>query len=118
MIFFEKEKQQKDRINGINIIYNNEKGCADKILENYIELASAIVIDDEGNEFFHNYDSYNDAVYMVCELANRGIVAKTGPAGPIKDYEIGRFIENPNDDQVGVYIVSKLEKHRNLKKKN
>ena len=117
MIFYEKEKQQNEKINGVNVVYNNDKGCVDKKLEYIMELASAELKDDEGNEFYLNFDSYDDAVYAVGELANRGVVAKIGPRGPIKDYETGRFVENTDINQVGVYIVSKLHKTKTLKKK-
>ncbi len=116
MIFFDKERKQQEIINGISIIYNNEKGCVDKKLENFMEIASADLFDSEGNKFYQNYSTMNDAMYTVCELADRGIVAIVGPCGPIKDYNTGRYIENPDKEQVGVYIVSKFEKTKSLNK--
>ena len=118
MIFFDKERKQKEKINGINIIYKNEKGCIDKKLENIMELASADLFDENGNKFYQNFPSMDEAMFSLCELADRGIVAVIGPSGPIKDYELGRYIENPNQDEVGLYIVPEITKGKTLTKNN
>ena len=66
MLFYEKGKKQNEIINGVNIIYNNDKGCEDKKLENMMELASAELKDDEGNEFYLNFDSYD----LLLQISN------------------------------------------------
>jgi len=110
MIFFNKKKKQQDTIDGINVIYNNELGCVDEKVENIIEIVSADIYDENGNKFYQNFSSLNEANYALCELAERGVVAVIGPKGPIKDYTTGNYIPNPNEDDIGVYIVSKLYK--------
>lgn len=119
MIFFNKEKKQQDIIDGVNVIYNNELGCVDEKVENIIEIVSAEVYDENGNKFYQNFSSIDEANYTLCELAERGVVAVIGPKGPIKDYTTGSYIPNPNENDIGVYIVSDLYKvkYKKIQKK-
>ncbi len=116
MIFFDKKKKQQENIDGYKVVYNNEMGCKDKKFENIMELVSATITDEFGNELYQNFSTYNDACYAVCDLANKGIDAIIGPAGPKKNYYTGKFEKNI-DDEYGVYIVTKFEKIKSLTKK-
>lgn len=63
--------------------------------------------DVNGNEFFENRPTKQDAEELIEKLRKKGKVAVIGPRAPIDIY--GKRISYENDDVVGVYIVKDRE---------
>ena len=69
---------------------------------------SVIMYDSNGNRFYSNYESIEEANKAIAELAERGITAIVGPKAPWRGKD-GNMVPN-RENAVGVFVVSAPEK--------
>lgn len=67
--------------------------------------------DVNGNKFFENCASKQEAENLIKKLRKKGKIAVIGPRAPINIY--GEKINYENDDVVGVYIAREREEKVN-----
>ena len=65
--------------------------------------------DSNGNRFYSNFKSIEEANKAIAELAERGITAIVGPKAPWRGND-GNMIPNRSENEVGVFVVSVPEK--------
>ena len=65
--------------------------------------------DSNGNRFYSNFESIEEANKAIAELAERGITAVVGPKAPWRGPD-GNMIPNRFENAVGVFVVSVPEK--------
>ena len=79
--------------------------------EEFVEM-----YDSNGNRFYSNYESIEEANKAIAKLAERGITAIVGPKAPWRGKD-GKMIPNRYENEVGVFVVSVslsiLDKKRN-----
>lgn len=73
--------------------------------EEYVEM-----YDSNGNRFYSNFESMEEANEKINELAKEGITAVIGPKAPWKNYITGLPVPNRSKTQIGLYIVPTQEK--------
>ena len=73
---------------------------------------STELYDKEGNSFYCNFESQEDAELALSNLSKAGTKAFIGPCGPIWDDKTHRYVPNPNPNAVGVYIYNSKDKVR------
>ena len=66
--------------------------------------------DANGNKFYSNFESIEEANQEIEKLAEEGITAVIGPKAPWRDYKTGNPIPNRSENAVGVFIVQVPEK--------
>lgn len=66
--------------------------------------------DANGNKFYSNFKSIEEANQAIAKLAEEGITAVIGPKAPCRDYKTGNPIPNRSENAVGVFIVQVPEK--------
>ena len=69
-------------------------------LEEIVEMYDA-----NGNKFYSNYESIEEAEKAVLEFAQRGIATVIGPKAPWCGCD-GKIFPNPSKTAVGVYFIS------------
>ena len=72
-------------------------------------VAGQKMYDSNGNKFYSNFESIEEANKEIAELAERGITAVVGPKAPCRD-KYGNMVPNRSENAVGVFIVSVPEK--------
>ena len=74
------------------------------------ELKESVkMYDSNGNRFYSNYESIEEANKAIAKLAERGITAIVGPKAPWRDKD-GNMVPNRYENEVGVFVVSAPEK--------
>ncbi len=70
--------------------------------------------DSNGNRFYLNCSSLDEAEKMVEKLKAEGKDAVIGPKAP-KRLEDGTLIKNGDENAVGIYIVKSIEEKEKIK---
>ena len=99
----------KEVIDGVTVVYsrdrqyvgNKDLGCE---REEFVDM-----YDSNGNRFYSNYESIEEANKAIAKLAERGITAIVGPKAPWRGKD-GKMIPNRYENEVGVFVVSVPEK--------
>jgi len=100
-----KDLTRKEVIDGVTIVHSGEftydEGLPREVLEMY---------DANGNKFYSNFESIEEANQEIAKLAEEDITAVIGPKAPWRDYKTGNPIPNRSENAVGVFIVQVPEK--------
>jgi hypothetical protein len=108
-------------IDGVRVVHTGEKvmvnqGYKGKFgggYENlgYAEKERLEMYDSNGNRFYSNCSSLEEAEKLVEKLKKEGKNAIIGPKAPWKGKN-GEPIKNQDENAVGVYIVKEIEKQK------
>ena len=88
-----------------------EGGVVDEDL-GYREEEVLEMYDKDGNRFYSNYDTLEEAQQDVAKLAAEGINAVIGPKAPWR--KNGKLTPSEFETQVGIYIVNQLENEESI----
>ncbi len=101
---------KKEVIDGVTVVHSgvtqyifgpNHKTLPRKMLEMY---------DANGNRFYSNFESLEEANKAISKLAEEGVTAVIGPKAPWIDHKTGNPIPNRSENAVGVFVVQVPEK--------
>ena len=101
---------RKEKIGGVTVVHT---GITQYIYGPKKEILPQEVLemyDANGNQFYSNFESIEEANKEITELAEKGITAVIGPKAPYRDYQTGKLIPNSSENAVGVFVVSVPEK--------
>lgn len=99
---------RKEVIDGVTVVHT---GMTNSVSVNGHIKSEEIVemYDSNGNRFYSNFGSIEEANKAIVTLAEEGITAVIGPKAPCTGYN-GQQIPNKSENAVGVFIVSVPEK--------
>ena len=113
---------RKEVIDGVTVVYSGDiqyvhQGNRPKSswkVGGYKDLdyklkESVEMYDSNGNRFYSNYESIEEANKAIAKLAERGITAIVGPKAPWRGKD-GNMVPNRYENEVGVFVVSAPEK--------
>ena len=106
-----KKLNRKEIIDGVTIIHTGWKMPSYGFNGEIVSKEILEMYDAEGNRFYSNYDSIEEATIAVERLAKEGITAVIGPKAPCINYITGEPIPNQSINAVAVYIVKEAEKN-------
>ena len=101
---------RKEVIDGVTIVHSgmtqyifgpNHEKLPREMLEMY---------DANGNRFYSNFESLEEANQAIAKLAEEGVTAVIGPKAPWIDHKTGNPIPNRSENAVGVFVVQVPEK--------
>lgn len=97
-------------IDGVTIVYSS--GTLFSFGPNHEILPRKVfeMYDANGNKFYSNFGSIDEANQEIAKLAEEGITAVIGPKAPWIDSITGNPIPNQTENAVGVFIVQVPEK--------
>ena len=102
--------KSKEVIDGVTVVHT---GFIQRVLSHESsgsELEEIVeMYDSNGNRFYSNFGSIEEANKAIVKLAEEGIAAVIGPKAPWRDND-GKMIPNSSENEVGVFIVSVPEK--------
>lgn len=93
----------KEIIDGVTVVHTGRYLYVHKEKQEILEM-----YDSNGNRFYSNCVSLEEAEKLVEELKQEGKNAVIGPKAPWKD-KAGQPIKNQSENNVGVYIVKEKE---------
>ena len=113
--------KHEEEIDGVRVVHTGKKQLVRKLKPRfswdgggyedlgYEEREVLEMYDANGNKFYSNCSSLEEAEKLVAKLKEEGIEAVIGPKAPWRG-QGGKPIKNGDKDQVGVYIVKQKEK--------
>lgn len=104
------DSNRKEVIDGVTVVHTGMIQYTNGINNEELRHEVLEMYDANGNSFYSNFKSVEEASKAVVELAEKGITAVIGPKAPWIDPETGEPIHNGFKNDVGVYIVSVPEK--------
>lgn len=106
---------KKEVIDGVLVVHT---GIYIQNQEDGIDFELIKMYDENGNVFYSNHDSLEQALLEVAFFENHGINAVVGPKAPWHYDDV--VMQNPHDEVVGVYLVddNDLEERINAIPKN
>ena len=93
-------------VDNVKVIHTGEF-LQSKCFDGSIKIEEILdMYDLNGNKFYSNYSSVEEAEVAIKELAKEGITAIIGPRAPWRHSKTGLPMKNLNENNVGLYIVS------------
>ena len=96
----------KEIIDGVTVVHNG-KLVSSKSMQEGLDI-----YDENGNKFYSNFNSKEDAALIILKLAEEGIEAVIGPKAPWINCVTGEPMHNKDNNAVGVYIVKEEKKEK------
>mgnify|MGYP005980171603 FL=1 len=101
---------RKEVIDGVTIVHSGMTQFTYELNHERLPREKLEMYDANGNKFYSNFESIEEANQEIAKLAEEGITAVIGPKAPWRDYKTGNPIPNRSENAVGVFIVQVPEK--------
>lgn len=102
-------------IDGVTIVHSGTYRFVTGVGGMIVPFEEVKMYDNDGNIFYSNFQSIEEAEQAILKFADEGINAVIGPKGPKTDGK-GNFVKNNSNNEVGVYIISIPEKEKPMQK--
>lgn len=102
--------KRKEIIDGVTVVHSGFTYYIHGPQRKRLPREKLEMYDANGNKFYSNFESIEEASQTIVKLAEEGITAVIGPKAPWLDYKTGNPIPNCSETAVGVFIVSVPEK--------
>ena len=102
---------RKEIIDGVTIIHTGWKMPVHDLNGQIFAHEIIKIYDADGNSFYSNFESIEEATIAIKRLAKEGITAVIGPKAPCINHITGEPISNQSINAVAVYIVKEAEKN-------